>query len=244
MQGVISNLDADPMGRMILDYLDGDARAQVSVYSPHLEMAEMTGAMMCRSFHGMGKMEQRALALCRGRILDVGAGSGCHSLYLQEKGEEVTALDISPGCVAAMERRGVKHVLQESVFHLTGRHYDTLLMLMNGIGLCGNLEGLNRFFEILPTLLAPGGQVVTDSTNLAVYACDDQQMPWEEDPEGWGAWETRFSVSYGDIRGEGFDWLYLDAKTLFYYANRHGFACNLIFQGQDGEFLVQMVRKI
>ncbi len=244
MEGGILNSDADPMGRMILDYLDGDDQAHVTVYSPHLEMGKMTGEMMCRTVDEMGRMEQQALSLCRGRILDVGAGSGCHSLYLQERGMDVTALDISPGCVRAMERRGVKQIRQDSVFDLTCRPFDTLLMLMNGIGLCGKLGGLNRFFGCLPRLLAPGGQVLTDSTNLNVHACEDREMPWDENPEGWGAWETQFDITYGDIRGETFDWLYLDLKTLSYYADRHGFACNLASQGEGGQFLVRMVRNI
>ena len=133
--------DRDPMGAMLLDYTAGNRKAALKVHSPDLEIWEMTGRVMFRTHDQMSPVEQKALALCRGRILDVGAGSGCHSLWLGQHHDAVTAIDISPGCVAVMEQQGVANPLHANLFDLEGR-YDTLLLLMNGLGICGDLDGL------------------------------------------------------------------------------------------------------
>jgi hypothetical protein len=95
-----------------------------------------------RSFAGMPELEQKALKLAQGRTLDVGAGAGCHSLILQEKGIDVTAIDISPLSVETMRERGVMKVLQQDFFTLNTQ-FDTILLLMNGIGIVGKAENPN-----------------------------------------------------------------------------------------------------
>ena len=114
----------------------------------------------------MPELEVLALQQCRGSVLDVGAGAGCHALALQRRGLQVTALDISEGAVEAMQRQGVRQVLRQDIFQLKGAAYDTLLMLMNGIGIAGTLEGLERFLEHAKTLLRPGGQILLESSDI------------------------------------------------------------------------------
>lgn len=60
----------------------------------------------------MSEPEKTALQMASGKILDAGAGSGCHTLALQEMGKEVCAIDISPLSVKVMAERGVRDVRQ------------------------------------------------------------------------------------------------------------------------------------
>ena len=229
--------DKDPLGAMLLDYYRGKEKAFVRVDSSLLEMSGMTGRIMFRDKTRMSNLEHVALELCRGRILDVGAGSGCHSLILQEAGHDVSAMDISPGCMAVMEKRGVNQLIFGSLFSLKGERFNTLLMLMNGIGLCGSIEGLNFFLQIIRQVLERGGQVLADSTDLAAMYTNLALMPGEDEAY-YG--ETEFVMSYGKIRSDPFEWLYIDYATLAFYARFHGWRCERVMKEGDGRFLARI----
>ena len=131
------NSKMDPMGRAIADYQKNKRAARLRVFSPMFEENEIPLRTLFRTYQLMPKIEQTALDMAKGRTLDVGAASGCHSLVLQERGIDVTAIDISPLSVKTMKDRGVKSVREQDFFMLENEQYDTILMLMNGIGIVG-----------------------------------------------------------------------------------------------------------
>jgi len=238
MKTSINNIENDPLGTMMLDYLSGDQYAGVHVESDTLDMWEMTGKTMFRTFGAMNRIERKALAMCNERILDIGAGSGCHSLYLQSKGHDVSALDQSYGCIEVMKQQGVKQIIHDNLFALENQTYDTLLMLMNGIGIVGSLDGLNLFFQFIDSLLNPGGQILVDSTDLAdLY--DDQTLALSGD-DYYG--QTQFTMTYKNLTSEPFDWLYVDFQTLHFYAGLHGFTCEKIIQDKTQKYLAKLWR--
>ncbi len=236
MKNIITDKKKDPLGAMMLDYLEGNKTASAHVESTTLEMWQMTATTMFRTFSSMNRIEKKALSLCKDKILDIGAGSGCHSRYLQKKHPNVQAIDISPGCVEAMKRSNVSQVMHTNLFSLKGQQYDTLLMLMNGIGICGDIDGLHLFFQFIKTILKPGGQVLADSTDLAVLY--PANTPPEKMDEYYG--QTQFIMTYKDIQSDPFDWLYIDFDTLKYYANFHGFSCEKIITDRTGKFLTRL----
>ena len=154
------------MGRAIADYRKTKKADRLRVFSPMFEEDEIPLTTLFRKYKAM---------LATGKTLDVGAGSGCHSLVLQEKGIDVTAIDISPLSVQTMKERGVKNVLEQDFFTLEGQ-FDTILMLMNGIGIVGTLERLPKFFRQLDNILAPGGQVLCDSSDISYVFEDENGM--------------------------------------------------------------------
>lgn len=239
MKDKITSRKKDPLGTMMLDYLNGRQNACVEVESTTLDMWKMCGNVMFRTFKNMSRIERKALSLCRGEILDIGAGSGCHSLYLQKKGRAVDSLDISPGCIEVMKKRKVPHVIHDSLFSLNDKPYDTLLMLMNGLGICGSIDGLNLFLQFIQSVLADGGQVIADSTDLAsLYDLDTVSV---SDEVYYG--ETEFVMTYETIVGDPFQWLYVDFDTLEYYAGFHGFACEKIMTDNTGKYLARIFRQ-
>lgn len=222
---------------MLLDFLNGNEEVDIEVTSPNLDMSKMSGKTMFRSYQTMDALEHMALAHCRSRTLDVGSGSGCHALYLQSRGLDVDGLDISPGCVEVMRRRGVNNVIHGNLFGLTGRKYSTLLMLMNGLGICGSLNGLNLFLQFVPTILKAGGQILADSTDITHTPDESERF---EENTGFYIGETEFVMRYGNTISNPFEWLYIDFETLSHIVKFNGLQCKMLTEDESGRYLAQI----
>ena len=229
------------MGRAIADYHKNKMASKLRVFSPMFEEDEIPLTTLFRSYKSMPKIEQRALDMAEGRILDVGAASGCHSLVLQERGLDVTAIDISPLSVETMKERGVKKVFEQDFFTLEGQ-YDTILMLMNGIGIVGTLERLSEFFKQLDKILGPGGQVLCDSSDIS-YVFEDEEGMIDIPNEMKYYGEHSFQMQYKDTIGEPFNWLYIDTETLREKADRNGYAVEVVEEGEHYDYLARITKK-
>ena len=190
----------------------------------------------------MPEIERKALDMATGRTLDVGAASGCHSLVLQKKGIDVTAIDISPLAVETMKDRGVLKVIEQDFFTLEGQQYDTILMLMNGIGIVGTLDRLPGFFQVLDKILALGGQVLCDSSDISyVFETEEGVIEYPGTDSYYG--EQSFQMQYKDTIGEPFPWLYIDAETLKQVAEENGYLVEIIAEGEHYDYLAR-IKKI
>lgn len=229
------------MGRAIADYYKTQKANKLRVFSPMFEEDEIPLSTLFRKYKEMPEIERKALDMANGKTLDVGAGSGCHSLVLQEKGIDVTAIDISPLSVETMKERGVKKVLEQDFFTLKGQ-FDTILMLMNGIGIVGTLERLPMFFKQLNKILAPGGQVLCDSSDISyVFETEDGNIELPDDMSYYG--EQSFRMQYKDTIGEPFNWLYIDADTLREKAGRCGYAVEVVAEGEHYDYLARITKR-
>lgn len=230
----------DPMGQAIRDYHEKGRAGRLRVFSPQFEEDEMPVATLFRTEAEMPPLERRALELCRGRVLDVGAGAGCHSLALQERGADVTAIDISPLSVDVMLRRGVKDARVADLFDGSfAGCYDTVLMLMNGSGIVGRLERMPLFFRRMKLLLAQGGQVLMDSSDLRyIYEDEDGAMDIDLNARYYG--ELDFRMQYKKVKGAPFGWLYVDFDTLAGYARESGFRAELVAEGEHYDYLARL----
>ena len=154
----------------------------------------------------------------------------------------MTAIDISPLAVETMKDRGVQKVIEQDFFTLEGQLYDTILMLMNGIGIAGSLDRLTEFFQVLDKILASGGQVLCDSSDIS-YVFEDEtgNIDIPKDMGYYG--EHSFQMQYKDTIGEPFDWLYIDADTLRQRADRFGYAVEVVAEGEHYDYLARMTKK-
>jgi SAM-dependent methyltransferase len=184
----------------------------------------------------MPVLEQKALSVCKGRVLDAGAGAGSHSLILKEMGHDVTSLDNSVLACEVMKSRGLKNVLQQDLFSYSGEKYDTILMLMNGIGLTGTIDGLKNFLSKLPHLLAENGRLVFDSTNIIyLFEDSDGSILLNLNSNYYG--EIEFSLEYNDFIGLPFNWLYVDFETLQDICEQMNLKLELLEEGPNLSFL-------
>lgn len=226
----------DPMGRAIADYWKTKKADKLRVYSPMFEEDEMPLSTLFRTYESMPEIEKKALDMAKGRTLDAGAAAGCHSLVLQERGIDVTAIDISPLSVETMILRGVKNVREQDFFTLDKEQYETILMLMNGIGIVGSLERMSEFFSQLDKILAPEGQVLCDSSDISYVFEGD--MP---DMDYYG--EQSFRMQYKNIIGEPFPWLYIDADMLKDMALKNGYEVEVVGKGEHYDYLARITKK-
>lgn len=235
--------DRDPMGAAIADYLAYGKASKLRVFSSQFDEDEIPVAQLFRAYEQMPEIERVALKRCSGRILDVGAGSGCHSLALQEREQTVTAIDISPLSVEAMRLRGVKDAQCVNLFDrtFTGQ-FDTILLLMNGSGIVGKLAHFPAFFQRMKQLLAPGGQILMDSSDLS-YLFEDEEGNLDFAPEDDYYGEVDFRMQYKQVKGDPFDWIYIDFCTLSLQAAQAGFQAEKIAEGEHFDYLTRLTLK-
>ena len=227
----------DPMGAAIADYFAKGRAGKLRVFSSQFDEDEIPVEQLFRTFDEMPPLEQKALELAQGKILDCGAGSGCHALALQDMGKEVESIDISPLSVDVMQKRGVKQAFQINLFDENYlQKFDTILMLMNGSGIIGKLENMNAFFAKMKQLMNLGGSIYMDSSDLR-YLFEDEDGSFLVDLAAGYYGEIDFRMQYKQVKGETFDWLYVDFQTLSYYATENGFKAELIEEGEHYDYL-------
>lgn len=253
MNTEILSADKDPMGAAILDFQKQGKAARLRVLSSMFEEDEMPVTHLFRSIQEMPVLEQKALQLAKGRVLDIGAGSGCHTLELQKKGLAVKAIDISPLSCEAMKLRGVKDAECINLFdpHLSsGNHsvenqeqfeggFDTILLLMNGTGIAGKIENLPALFQRLKALLNPSGQILIDSSDLK-YIYENEDGSFDINLNGAYYGEVDYQMIYKNVKGDRFDWLYVDFPLLKSIAETCGLHGELVAEGEHYDYLARI----
>ncbi len=239
--------EKDPMGAAILDFQKKGKASKLHVLSSMFEEDEMPVKHLFRNYKEMPKLEQKALDLAKGKVLDVGAGAGCHALALQEKMENVPkaitsvkAIDISPLSVEAMKSRGIQNVECINLFNpLLCNGFDTILLLMNGTGIAGKIANLPTLFHRLKSLLNPNGQILIDSSDLK-YIYENENGSFDIDLNGPYYGEVDYQMVYEKTEGEPFDWLYVDFPLLKSIAESCGLEGELIAEGEHYDYLARL----
>lgn len=217
----------------------GDVSATLVVHSSLGESDDLPVQVFFRHEEEFFSFEQAALELCRGRVLDAGAGTGVHALELQKRGFQVRAIDVLPEAVAIMKGRGVIDARRADLFELEGGRFDTLLMLMNGIGPVGQIAQLSRFFETAGRLIASGGRILVDSGEAMI--CEPPAgapaLAWPPTtPEGYEG-EAWIRLEYEGEIGPPFRELYLGEEAMMAYAALSGWRCDIAHTDDSGAYL-------
>ena len=237
-----SPIKADPMGEAILHHLTHQSNHTLEVHSSMFETDEIPVDQLFRKLTEMPAIEQKALQYCKGHILDVGAGAGCHTLELEKKGYRVTSIDISKLSTKARRMQGAKDARCIDFFNeetLQDERFDTILMLMNGLGLAGSLKGLPRLLTRARELMAKGGQILADSSDLLfIFDNGDGTYSFPEHTAYYG--EVDYSMTYGPTCGEQFKWLYVDYETLANVATLCGLKAELMAEGDSHDYLCRL----
>ena len=224
-----------PHGLALRAYWKGNKKAAINIHMDDNSVTSMPIEIYFRTKEEFPELEKIALTLCKGSILDVGAGAGAHSLLLQKK-HKVVALDISSEGVEIMKTLGVeKPMCEDFLKYKSGKKFDTLLFLMNGIGVAGDLEGLEHYLLQAHRLTAKNGQIILDSSDLR-----NGETELDFDNEYFGIFN--YQLSFEETMGEKYQWLYIDQQLLEEIALKCGWKTEIIYEQEDGSYLARLTK--
>lgn len=230
-----------PLGLAIRDYFEQGSAPNLSVHTKEGSVTPYPVAMFFREYEDFGIFDELGCAHAYGRVLDIGAGAGCISLFLQDElGMEVTAVEIAEDAVDVMRKSGVKDARAGDFFSLPAEKWDTLLLMMNGIGFVGTLDGYDRFLNRAKDLLSPGGQILFDSSDLEMTELNPADFKSKNSKYHGEVW---YQLEYKGMRGKDYEWLYLDSKTAKAHALHAGFDFQVLEEAEEGYYLARLTLK-
>ena len=223
-----------PYAQAIRDYFNYEFKAKLLLDTSYGIQEEMPVETLFRNEDDFTALETYALSLCRGKILDVGAGVGASSLVLQNRGFDLTALEVEAPLAEIMMERGIQKVICKNVFEYEEQNFDTVLMMMNGIGLVGTIQGLKDFLEHSKKLVSPSGQILLDSSNISYFYQDRGK------PGAHYFGEIGYCYQYQDKKGKWFNWLYIDSERLQDIAWQHGWYAQILYEDETDQYLARL----
>lgn len=230
---------AQVFDRALLDFYHNTAPAPLFLHNNYGFTEEMPVEVFFREPEDFPEIERLALSLCVGEILDVGAGVGTHTRFLQQQNKDVYAIERSVAACDIMFALGTKNVIHGDFFQFSvgQQRFDTLLFMMNGIGLAQNLENIVALLSQCQSLLKPGGQVLFDSSDIS-YLFEEENI---NKPKGYYG-EVVFQYEYKGEKGEPFGWVYVDQDTMKSLANASGWDMQVLFTNEEDQYLARLVQ--
>lgn len=226
----------DIIGIACKDYFATKKSNKIIVNSSIPEKSYIPVPYLFRSYKEMPELEKTALKFCKGKVLEIGGGVGSHALELQKTRLDITLLDSSSLCCEIALDRGVQKVVNEKLENFPAQKFDTLLMLMNGIGISGTLDGLDSFLENSKKMLNKGGQIIFDSCDI-LYMFEDEEGAVNIDLNAKYYGEVTYTMSYKKNKGNPFPWLFISADMIKTLAAKKGFGFEILFQEEEGMYL-------
>jgi SAM-dependent methyltransferase len=226
----------DPIGQSIKRYFSTGLDEPVDIWINGKRDQPLYPSRFFRTWQEMNGCERRALQLCKGKILDVGAGAGAHSLVLQKRDLDVVSLDQSKISCELMKKLALKNVVNQDVMYFVSGKFDTILLLMNGFGIGGDVKGLVKLLKHLKTLLTPEGKILGDSTDIIYYPMEGEKAHINND-HYYG--QVRFDLKFGQHK-TNFYRIYPDPTILSELSEKAGLKSEVVYKGKDGQFLAQL----
>jgi 2-polyprenyl-3-methyl-5-hydroxy-6-metoxy-1,4-benzoquinol methylase len=228
-------------GQALLDYINGDEGAH---YILRRDDGIAYPPIHAKRFfypEGLPELDRIAVQRCEGKVLDLGAGAGSHSLAIQGRGLDVTSVDISGKAVEVMSRRGCKNARVGDLFDSYSETFDTALVILN-IGIVQNLDGLARFLKHLDALISVNGRLITDSIDPR-NSEDESYRKYTQAKIAKGCYlgERTLRIEYKNQISDWFEWMHIDPETLERYVHEAGYAMECL--GKDGKRYLVAITK-
>ncbi len=221
-----------PLGHAIQRYLDGDAAAELAVRTDLSPDDVLPISHLFRARDGLHPVEEAVLSRARGHVLDYGAGVGAVSRLLREAGLRVTAVEIVPEAVAYLRAMGMTDARLGGLATLApDDSFDTIVCVMNGIGLAGSLARAPSFLRELADHLSPNGSILIDSTDPS---------GWDGPGDGRRPGELHMQLGFDGDWGAPFPYLYASPEDLLTAATVAQLRGRLVQREDDDRYLVEL----
>ena len=231
-------MNKDLFGKALLDYQNGNYSEDIITSTNISDEDTLPLPYLFRAYSEMPKLEQKALKLAKGHVLDVGCGSGIHALWLQDKDLKVKAIDNSKGAIEVAKKRGVLNAELKPLLEET-ETFDTILLLMNGTGIFQELSEVSTYLKHLKSLLNPDGQILIDSSDISYMYEDEDGGMWLDLNQGYPG-ELDYFLSYKGEKEVPMKWLYLDFETLKTACLTVGLKCDKVMDGEHFDYLAKL----
>ncbi len=233
----------EPFGLALKDYWDGNKLAKVIFHRDDGLVDDYFVRDCFRKPEDFSELEKKALESCFGKILDLGAGVGPHSLKLQKMGLEVYAMDISTEACEIMKKRGLKNVLCSDVYDLQKRNFDTILLMGRAIGFVEDLAGMAKFLRHCENLLSSKGIILFDSLDVRVTSEPDH-LAYQKRNRKLGRYfgVIGLHVEYKGKHGRSFKLLHIDPETLNNIAEELDWKFKILHKDEKGHYLAKIFK--
>jgi SAM-dependent methyltransferase len=201
-------LEPDLFGRVLYDCFRGVSTEYYLRRDDNL-LERDSSLRYFRTWPEMPAHHRCLLSHARGRVLDVGAGAGQHTLALQGRGLAVTAIDASPLAVEVCRARGVRDAREMDANDLRlDETFDTVLFLGNTLGIAGTPNGLRALLRRLHDLVTADGHILAELNDYTTTA-NPTHLRYHQHNRQRGRYpgSLNLRIEYDDTRGPAFDWL-------------------------------------
>jgi len=220
------------IAQAINDHLLNLEEKQIQVWLNQKKEEDYMASYFLRSREDMPKHEVLALSLAVGEILDIGAGAGAHTVELCNANKNVTALELNHDLAEIIKNRCDAKVLAEDIFKWKAKvKYDTILLLMNGLGIAQTKEKVPELLEKVKHLLAIHGKAYVELT--------DYNFSTEYDHEITAENEVTFRLKYGSRFSEEMSWIYPSLTEVENHCHALSLRIKILYQ-EDETLLLEL----
>ena len=187
--------------------------------------------------------ELSALKHAKGRVLDVGGGAGRHSLYLQDRGLDLTAIDSSPGAIGVCKARGVHRAIVRPIAEVSrfkDASFDTIIMMGNNFGLLGSLNNGKTILKEFHRIMSSKAIIIAATrdpykTNRRVHL-DYHRF---NERRGRMSGQIRMRIRFAKSIGPWFDYLLVSPKEMKMVIDKTGWQIReILSRDESGYFTI------